>query len=157
MNASSAGANVVLVHGAFVDGSGWRPISLISEFPADTPQMPGLPPRDGFIFQDPDKFHASFGADLPTDLAAFMVDSEKPWGVDCAAGTVTDPAWRVKPSWYLVTTEDRMIPPAAQRTMSQRTGSTVVEVTASHSVYVSQPAAVVSLIKQAASAVATQQ
>ena len=86
-----------------------------------------------------------------------MADSQVPWAVDALAGQVTDPAWRSKPSWYMVTTEDRMIPPAAQRTMSQRAGSTVVEVAGSHSIYVSQPAAVAALIKQAASAVTARQ
>ena len=131
--------------------------TLLGGFPADGPQPPILPPRDGFLFLDRDKFHASFAGDLAADLAAFMADSQAPWGVDALGGPVTDPAWRVKPSWYLVTTEDQMIPPAAQRTMSQRIGSTVVEVAASHSVYVSQPDAVASLIKQAASAAAAQQ
>jgi pimeloyl-ACP methyl ester carboxylesterase len=199
MNANPA-ANVVLVHGGFVDGSGWRAVydlltqdgyrvavvqnptlslqgdaaatrliidaldgpvvlvghsyggaviteagadqnvvalvyvcafapdkdesvnTLIGGFPADGPQPPILPPRDGFLFLDRDKFHASFAGDLAADLAAFMADSQAPWGVDALGGPVTDPAWRVKPSWYLVTTEDQMIPPAAQRTMSQRTG-----------------------------------
>ncbi len=86
-----------------------------------------------------------------------MADSQVPWGVDALGGQVTDPAWRTKPSWYMVTTEDRMIPAAAQRTMSQRAGSTVVEVAGSHCIYVSQPAAVAALIKQAASAVAARQ
>jgi pimeloyl-ACP methyl ester carboxylesterase len=131
--------------------------SLIAGFPADGPQPPILPPTDGFLLLDRDKFHASFAGDLSADLAAFMADSQVPWGVDALGGPVTDPAWRIKPSWYMVTTEDRMIPPAAQRTMSQRTGSTVVEVAASHSVYASQPAAVATLIKQAAAAVAAQQ
>ena len=84
--------------------------TLIAGFPADGPQPPILPPRDGFLFQDRDKFHASFGADLPGDLAAFMADSQVPWAVDAAAGQVTHPAWRTKPSWYMVTTEDREIP-----------------------------------------------
>jgi hypothetical protein len=131
--------------------------TLLAGFPPDAPQPPILPPTDGFLFLDRDKFHASFAGDLAADLAAFMADSQVPWGVDALGGPVTEPAWQTKPSWYLVTTEDRMIPPAAQRTMSQRTGSTVVEVAASHSVYVSQPAAVTSLIKQAASAVAARQ
>ena len=235
MNTSSAQATIVLVHGGFVDGSGWQGVydlleadgyrvrvvqnptlslagdaaaakliidaedgpvvlvghsyggaviteagthpnvaalvyvcafapdkdesvnSLIGGFPADGPQPPILPPRDGFLFLDRDKFRASFAADLPADLAAFMADSQVPWGVDAPAGQVTDPAWRTKPSWYMVTTQDRMIPPAAQRTMSQRAGSDVVEVAGSHSIYLSQPTAVADLIKQAATAVSTRQ
>jgi pimeloyl-ACP methyl ester carboxylesterase len=124
--------------------------SLIGGFPADGPQPPILPPRDGFLFLDRAKFHASFAADLPADLAAFMADSQVPWGLDAPAGQITEPAWRTKPSWYLLTKEDRMIPPGAQRAMSERTGATVVEVVASHSVYVSQPRATADLIKQAA-------
>ena len=94
---------------------------------------------------------------MPADLAAFMADSQVPWGVDALGGPVTDPAWRTKPSWYMVTTEDRMIFPPAQRTMSQRAASTVVEVAASHSVYVSQPAPVANLVKQAVATVAARQ
>jgi pimeloyl-ACP methyl ester carboxylesterase len=227
MNANPA-ANIVLVHGGFVDGSGWRPVydllkqggynvrivqnptlslqgdaaatrlvideqdgpvvlvghsyggaviteagthpkvaalvfvaafapdkdesvsTLLAGFPPDAPQPPILPPRDGFLLLDRDKFRPSFAGDLPAGLAGFMADSQVPWGVDALGGPVADPAWRARPSWYLVTTEDRMIPPAAQRTMSQRAGSTVVEVAASHSVFLSQPAAVAGLIKQAA-------
>jgi pimeloyl-ACP methyl ester carboxylesterase len=231
MNAGSAG-NVVLVHGGFADGSGWRPVydllrqdgyrvavvqnptlslqgdaaaarliidaqdgpvvlvghsyggaviteagtdqnvaalvyicafapdkdesvnTLLAGFPTDVPGPPILPPTDGFLFLDRDKFPAAFAGDVPADQAAFMADSQVPWGVDALGGTITDPAWRAKPSWYLVTTDDKMIPPPAQRTMSARAGSTVTEVAASHSVFISQPAAVAALIKQAASAVA---
>jgi pimeloyl-ACP methyl ester carboxylesterase len=124
--------------------------SLIAGFPADGPQPPILPPRDGFLLLDRDKFHASFAADLPDAQAAFAADAQVPWHVDAPAGKITDPAWRAKPSWYLVTTEDRMIPPSAQHTMAGRIGATVSEVTASHSVYISQPEAVASLIAQAA-------
>ena len=141
---------------AFVPDKDESVNTLLGGFPPDAPQPPILPPNDGFLFLDRDKFHASFAADVPDDLAAFMADSQVPWGVDALGGPVTDPAWRAKRSWYLLTTEDRMIPPAAQRTMSQRASSTVVEVAASHSVYVSQPDAVVSIIKQAASALAAQ-
>jgi pimeloyl-ACP methyl ester carboxylesterase len=224
-------ASVVLVHGAFVDGSGWRPVydlltrdghhvavvqnrtvslqdgvaaarliidvqdapvvlvghsyggaviteagthpnvaalvyvaafapdthesvnTLIRTFAADAPQMPGLPPRDGFIFQDPQAFHESFGADLPDDLADFMADSQLPWGTEAAAGTITKPAWRTRPSWYLVATQDREIPPASQRAMAQRARSTVYELAATHAVYINQPAPVAELIKQAAATV----
>ena len=233
MNTDSAPTTIVLVHGGFVDGSGWRPVydlltrdghhvavvqnptltlpgdaaaarlildahdgpvvlvghsyggavitqagthpnvaalvyisafapdkdesvnTLISGFPAGGPQPPILPPRDGFLFLDRDKFHAAFAADLPAGLAAFLADAQVPWGVDAPAGQVTDAAWRTKPSWYLLTTQDRMIPPAAQRTMAQRAGWVVVEVAGSHSTYVHQPAVVADLIKRAATAVST--
>ena len=130
--------------------------SLIAGFPAEGPQPPILPPRDGFLLLDRDKFHASFAADLPDGQAAFMADSQVPWNVAAPAGTITDPAWRTKPSWYLVTSEDRMIPPPAQHTMAKRIGATVSEIAASHSVYVSQPEAVASLIAQAAAGPAGQ-
>jgi pimeloyl-ACP methyl ester carboxylesterase len=233
MNATSGAPNVVLVHGGFVDGSGWRAVhdlltrdgynvavvqnptlslqgdaaaarliidaqdspvilvghsyggaviteagtdpnvralvyiaafvpdegesvnTLLAGFPQDGPQPPILPPVDGFLFLDRDKFHDSFAGDVPAEEAAFMADSQVPWGVDAPGGTITEAAWRAKPSWYLLTTEDRMIPPTAQRSMSGRAGATVTEVAASHSVYVSQPAAVARLIKDAASALAT--
>lgn len=233
MNARKAAANVVLVHGGFVDGSGWLQVygllrkegynvsvvqnptlslegdaaatrlildaqdgpvilvghsyggaviteagthpnvaalvyiaafapdkgesvnTLIADPPPGAPVPPILPPREGFLFLDREKFHASFAGDVSADLAAFMADSQVPWGLNALGGAVTEPAWRVKPSWYLLTTEDRMIPPPAQRAMSERAGSTVVEVAASHSVYVSQPQAVAALIEQAAAGVPT--
>ena len=235
MNARSAAVSVVLVHGGFVDGSGWRAVhdrltqdgyhvavvqnptlslegdaaaarliidaqdgpvvlaghsyggaviseagtdpnvaalvyiaafapdkdesvnTLLAGFPQDGPQPPILPSQDGFLFLDREKFHASFAGDVPDADAAFMADSQVPWGVEALGGAITDPAWRSKPSWYLLTTQDRMIPPAAQRAMSERAGATTVEVAASHSVYMSQPAAVADLIKQAASGVAARQ
>ena len=127
--------------------------TLIADPPPGAPVPPILPPQDGFLFLDREKFAASFAADVDPELAAFMADSQVPWGVDALGETISEPAWRTKPSWYLLTTEDRMIPPPAQREMSKRAGSTVVEVEASHSVYVSQPAAVAELVKKAASEV----
>ena len=228
MNADSAARNVVLVHGGFVDGSGWQAVydiltkdgyhvsvvqnptlslegdvaatrwvidaqdgpvilvghsyggaviteagnhdkvtalvyisafapdkgesvnTLIANPPPGAPVPPILPPRDGFLLLDREKFAASFAGDLPAEQAGFMADSQVPWGVEALGGSITAPAWRTKPSWYLVSTEDRMIPPTAQRIMAERAGSTVVEVAASHSVYVSQPAPVAALIEQAA-------
>jgi pimeloyl-ACP methyl ester carboxylesterase len=227
MSTGSAPGNVVLVHGAFVDGSGWRAVydlltqhgyhvavvqnptlslqgdaaamrliidaqdgpvvlaghsyggaviteagthdkvtalvyiaafapdkgesvnTLIADPPPGTPTSSILPPTGGFLFQDRAKFHDSFGGDLPAADAAFMAGSQVPWGVDALAGPVTEPAWRSKPSWYLIATEDHMIPPSAQRAMAQRAGATTVDVAASHAVYMSQPTAVAALIRQA--------
>jgi len=124
--------------------------SLIKDPPPDAPVPPILPPRDGYLFLDKSKFRASFAGDVEAEEAAFMADSQVPWGVDALSGEISEPAWKSKPSWYLLATEDRMIPPPAQRFMSGRAGSTVVEVAGSHAVYVSQPNAVAALIKQAA-------
>jgi pimeloyl-ACP methyl ester carboxylesterase len=135
---------------AFAPDKGESVNSLIADPPPGAPVPPILPPQDGFLFLDRDKFAASFAADVPPKEAAFMADSQVPWGVDALGGTVTDPAWRTKPSWYLVASDDHMIPPPAQRSMAERAGATVAEVPGSHSVYVSQPAAVADLIKKAA-------
>jgi pimeloyl-ACP methyl ester carboxylesterase len=124
--------------------------SLIKDPPPDAPVPPILPPRDGYLFLDKSKFRASFAGDVEEEKAAFMADSQVPWGLEALGGEISEPAWKSKPSWYLLVTEDRMIPPPAQRFMSERAGSTVVEVAGSHAIYVSQPNAVVALIKQAA-------
>ena len=137
---------------AFAPDEGESVNTLIADPPPGAPVPPILPPQDGFLFLDREKFHASFAGDLSAEQAAFMADSQVPWGVDALGGTVSEPAWRSKPSWYLVATEDRMIPPPAQRAMSARAGSTVIEVAGSHSIYVSQPAAVAELIETAVNA-----
>ena len=124
--------------------------SLIKDPPPGAPVPPILPPKDGYLFLNKPKFHASFAGDVDAEKAAFMADSQVPWGVQALAGEISEPAWKSKRSWYLVATDDKMIPPPAQRFMSQRAGSTVVEVAGSHAIYVSQPDAVVALIKQSA-------
>ena len=135
---------------AFAPDAGESVASLIKDAPPGAPVPPILPPQDGFLFLDRSKFQASFAADVEASAAQFMADSQVPWGLDALGGAITRPAWRSKPSWYLVATNDRMIPPDAQRAMSKRAGSTVVEVEGSHAVYVSQPQAVASLIATAA-------
>jgi pimeloyl-ACP methyl ester carboxylesterase len=135
---------------AFAPDAGESVNALIADPPPGAPVPPILPPQDGFLFLDREKFAESFAADVPADLAAFMADSQVPWGVEALNGAVTEPAWRTKPSWYLVASDDRMIPPPAQRFMSERAGATVTEAPGSHSIYVSQPRAVADLIEQAA-------
>ena len=137
---------------AFAPDQGESVASLISNPPPGAPVPPILPPQDGFLLLDREKFAASFAADVDAPKAAFMADSQVPWGVAALSGQVTSPAWKTKPSWYLVATDDKMIPPPAQRQMAQRAGSKVTEVAGSHSVYVSRPQAVADLIRRAAAA-----
>jgi pimeloyl-ACP methyl ester carboxylesterase len=138
---------------AFAPDKGESVNTLIADPPPGAPVPPIQPPQDGFLFLDRAKFASSFAADVDPEQAAFMADSQVPWGVDALSGTINEPAWRTKPSWYLIATEDRMIPPPAQHQMSARAGSTVVEAAGSHAIYVSQPAAVAALIETAASEV----
>jgi pimeloyl-ACP methyl ester carboxylesterase len=135
---------------AFAPDAGESVSSLIANPAPGAPVPPILPPIDGFLFLDRAKFAASFAADVDPDLAAFMADSQVPWGLEALQGAVSKPAWKSKPSWYLVSTDDHMIPPPAQRAMSQRAKATVVEAAGSHSIYVSQPEAVARLIATAA-------
>ena len=140
---------------AFAPDKGESVASLIKDPPPGAPVPPILPPQAGFLFLDASKFAASFAADVPKDKADFMAQSQVPWSLEALNGAVTQPAWRTKPSWYLVATDDKMIPPEAQRSMSKRAGSTVVEVKGSHAIYVSRPDAVAALIEQAAKGVTT--
>jgi pimeloyl-ACP methyl ester carboxylesterase len=135
---------------AFAPDRGESVATLIKDPPPGAPVPPILPPTDGYLLLDREKFAASFAADVDPELAAFMADAQMPWGVEALSGTISEPAWRSKPTWYLVATEDHMIPPPAQRLMSSRAGATVVEVAGSHAIYVSQPTAVANLIATAA-------
>lgn len=139
---------------AFAPDKGESVASLIKNPAPGAPVPPILPPQDGFLLLDQSKFAASFAADVSEPKASFMAASQVPWGVNALGGEVTSPAWKTKPSWYLVAKDDKMIPPPAQRAMSLRAGSKVVEVPGSHAVYVSQPQAVADLIKQAAAGAA---
>jgi pimeloyl-ACP methyl ester carboxylesterase len=138
---------------AFAPDRGESVSTLIKDPPPGAPVPPILPPQDGYLFLDKAKFPESFAGDVDKGRAAFMADSQVPWGVDALSGRISEPAWKTKPSWYLVATDDKMIPPAAQRFMSKRAGSTVVEAAGSHAIYVSQPNAVAALIEKAATEV----
>jgi pimeloyl-ACP methyl ester carboxylesterase len=138
---------------AFAPDAGESVASLIKDPPPGAPVPPILPPEDGFLMLDRAKFRDSFAADVDARRAEFMADSQVPWGVNALGGTISKPAWKAKPSWYLLATDDKMIPPPAQRFMSKRAGSTVAEVAGSHAIYESQPEAVAALIAKAAEAV----
>jgi len=135
---------------AFAPDKGESVASLIANPPPGAPVPPILPPKDGYLFLDRTKFAASFAADVEPELASFMADSQVPWGVDALSGAVSQPAWKTKPSYYLVATEDGMIPPPAQRAMAERAKAQVTEVPGSHAVYVSKPAEIADLIERAA-------
>ncbi|HEX4094617.1 MAG TPA: alpha/beta hydrolase [Trebonia sp.] len=138
---------------AFAPDTGESVSSMIADPPPGAPVPPILPPVNGFLSLDRDKFAAAFAADVPASVAAFMADSQVPAGLDALNGAVTEPAWRSKPSWYLVAADDHMIPPAAQRAMSERAKAIVTETPGSHAVFVSRPAVVAALISQAAQSV----
>src|ERR671910_1711126 len=140
---------------AFALDAGESVAALIKDPPPGAPVPPILPPSDGFLLLDREKFAESFAADVDAETAAFMADAQVPWGMEALTGTIGQPAWRSKPSWYLVATDDQMIPPRAQRFMATRAGSTVVEVAGSHAIYVSQPQGVAALIEQAAQSTQT--
>lgn len=135
---------------AFAPDAGESVETLIANPPPGAPVPPILPPQDGFLRLDNARFAASFAADVEPATARFMADSQVPWGINALNGKVSAPAWKSKPSYYLVATDDRMIPPPAQRMMAKRAGAVVVETGGSHAVYVSKPGAVAKLIEQAA-------
>jgi len=138
---------------AFAPDKGESVNTLIANPPPGAPVPPILPPQDGFLLLDRAKFPSAFAADVNKEKAAFMAESQLPWGVAALAGTVSSPAWKDKPSWYLVTSEDKMIPPPAQRFMANRAGSEVIEVAGSHAVFVSQPDKVAELLERASDGV----
>ena len=140
---------------AFAPDKGESVQSLIANPPPGAPVPPILPPQNGYLFLDKAKFRASFAGDVSEAKAAFMADLQVPWGVNALAGEVTEPAWKSKPSWYLIATEDKMIPPPAQRQMAARAGATVAEAAGSHAIYVSKPEAVAALIAKAAKSVSS--
>jgi len=138
--------------GAFAPDKGESVDSLIKNPVPGAPAPPLLPPQDGFLRLDKAKFREAFAADVEPGLAAFMADSQVPWGVEAVGGVITEAAWKTKPTWFLVTAQDRMIPPAAQRQMAMRAKANISEAQASHSVFLSQPHAVATVIEKAATA-----
>ncbi len=138
---------------AFAPDAGESVATLIANPAPGAPVPPILPPQNGFLMLDRSKFADSFAGDVEPSTAQFMADAQTPWGVDALNGKISEPAWKTKPSWYLVATSDKMIPPDAQRAMAKRANATTSEHAGSHSIYVSQPDVVATIIEQAAEGV----
>jgi len=135
---------------AFALDNGESVGTLIKDPVPGAPVPPIMPPQGGFLLLDPTKFADSFAADVEPGLAAFMGDSQVPWGLNALNEVVSTAAWRSKRSWYLIATEDKMIPPDAQRFMAKRAEATTIEAKGSHAIFVSQPHAVADLVARAA-------
>ena len=138
---------------AWVPDKGESISTLLKTLPPDAPAPPILPPEDGLLYIDEARFRAAFAADVDPDKAAFMADAQLGWGVKALGGVISEAAWKTKPSWSLITTDDKMIPPDTQRSMSTRAGADIVEQAGSHAIFLSNPKAVVALVEKAADAV----
>ncbi|MBO9703143.1 MAG: alpha/beta hydrolase [Sporocytophaga sp.] len=139
---------------AFALDKGESVSALIKDPVPGAPAPPLLAPKDGFVLLDKEKFPEAFAADVDPEKARFMADTQVPWGIDAINGTISEAAWKNKPSWYLIGTKDRMVPPEAQRFMAKRSGATIIEAEGSHAIYVSKPDTVTSIIETAAKAIA---
>jgi pimeloyl-ACP methyl ester carboxylesterase len=135
---------------AFAPDAGESVLQLASTPVPGASPAPLLPPKDGFIQIDPAKFAAAFAADVDPATTHFMAASQVPWGLGAVGAKISAPAWKAKPSYYLLATQDLMIPPAAQRAMAVRAKATLVETTSSHAVMLSKPGAVADFIEMAA-------
>lgn len=151
---SQAGASdkvVGLVYvAAFAPDAGENVLKWATAAPP-APESGIMPPdAKGYVYFSKEKFHAGFCADLPADKAAFMYASQGAWSVKCLTTPLTVAAWKTKPSWAIVATEDKAIVPDIERQMYKRSGAVVTELKGSHVVFISQPKAVVAVIEAAA-------
>ena len=135
---------------AYAPDAGESVETLVSRpLPPGTPAAPVLPPEDGFLTLDKDRFPSAFAADVDPARTRFMANAQVPWGLGAFSGKIAEPAWKTKPVFHLLTSDDLMVPPALQREMAQRASATITEVAASHAVMISQPEAVVQCIRNA--------
>ncbi len=139
---------------AFAPDQGESVSSIVASAPPGAPALPIVPSADGMLMLDKAKFPALFAADVAPDTARFMADSQQPWGAKALEGRISAPAWKTRPSWFLIPRDDHVIPPAGQHGMAQRAGATIRKVPGSHAVYVSNPQAVAALIEAAAASTA---
>jgi pimeloyl-ACP methyl ester carboxylesterase len=137
---------------AFAPDAGESVESLINEPVAKAAPVPILPPQNGFLIVDPAKFPKQFAADSPLTLTRFMAASQVPWGLTAVQTKIGQVAWKTKPTWFMVTQQDHMIPTAQQREMAARAKAHTVEIASSHAVMLSHPDKVTAFIEQAANA-----
>jgi len=135
---------------AFAPDAGESVATLAEKPTPGEASAPVLPPQDGFLFLDPSKFPTAFAADVDTGITRFMADSQVPWGLAAVRAKITTPAWKTKPTYFLMTTSDHMVPPSLQRMMAKRAGATSMEVQSSHAVMLSHPQEVATFIEEAA-------
>jgi pimeloyl-ACP methyl ester carboxylesterase len=140
-------ASLVYVAGMMPD-EGEVAGQLLQQIPAASTAV--TPTADGYLFLDPARFRADFAADLPADLTKFMAMSQVLTNGAAFGTKITSPAWRTKPTWAIVATEDRAINPELERFMYKRAGAKVTEIKASHAVYISKPKEVAAVIEKAA-------
>ncbi|MCY1666344.1 alpha/beta fold hydrolase [Rhizobium sp. SL86] len=136
---------------AFVPDAG-ESVALLNDEPAKPGEAkaPVMPPRDGFLLVDPAAFPLAFAADVAPEKTRFMAAAQVPWGLMAATTPVSRAPWKTKPSFYLVATADRMVPPSAQRRMAYRAGASVFEIDSSHAVMLSHPLETANFIATAA-------
>jgi pimeloyl-ACP methyl ester carboxylesterase len=136
---------------AFVPDAGETLLQLAQSGPP-SPNSGILPPQSGFLWYDKAKYHSGFCADVSAEKAAFMFDSQIPVAVAAFQAPITKVAWKTKPSWYIVASQDQTLPTEGQRFMAKRANAKVTEIKGSHVVFISQPASVASVIEEAAKA-----
>lgn len=135
---------------AFVPDSGESLLGLLKSGPPNPESGIMLPPVDGLVWYDVAKFHKDFCPDLPADQAAFMASSQTPSGIATFTTALTKAAWKGRPCWAIISTEDRMIPPDAERFMAKRANAKIKEIKASHVAFMSHPQEVAEIIEAAA-------
>jgi pimeloyl-ACP methyl ester carboxylesterase len=133
---------------AFMPDAGESAGQLATQTPSATKGI--APTKDGFLFVDPALFPADFAADVPKAEAEFLAISQEPVAGQEFGTPIKTAAWKTKPTWAIVSTQDRMINPDSERAMYKRANSKVTEVKASHAVFLSKPKAVAAVIEDAA-------
>ena len=138
---------------AYAPDAGESAFDVASKPHAGEPSAPLLPPQDGFLLVEQSKFPTAFAADVDPSLTTFMAAAQVPWGLAAVQTKITNPAWKQKPAYFMLTTQDHMIPPVLQRAGAKRAGAQLREIESSHAVMLSHPDEVVGFIEAAAEAI----